>query len=65
MSSCVFCDILADKLPSSVILQDGLCCAFMDFQPVNPGRVLFIPTYHAPFLADLDEESGAQLSSTG
>jgi histidine triad (HIT) family protein len=33
----------------------------MDIQPVNPGHVLIIPTYHAPSLAELDEESGAHM----
>lgn len=61
MSACVFCDILAGKLPSSVVFKDDLCCALMDIQPVNPGHVLIIPTYHAPSLAELDEESGAHM----
>jgi len=58
MSTCVFCDILAGKRPSSVVFRDDLCWAFMDIQPVNPGHVLIIPTYHAPSLAELDEELG-------
>ncbi len=58
---CIFCDILAGKLPSSIVYQDELCTAFMDIQPVNPGHVLVIPNDHASFLADLDEETGAQL----
>jgi histidine triad (HIT) family protein len=33
----------------------------MDIQPVNPGHVLVIPNEHAAHLADLAEESGAQL----
>jgi histidine triad (HIT) family protein len=61
MSACVFCDILAGKLPSSVVLKDDLCWAFMDTQPVNPGHVLVIPTYHAPSLAELGEESGSHM----
>ncbi len=64
MSSCVFCDILAGKLPSSIIFRDDLCCAFMDIQPVNPGHVLIIPTYHASSLSELDEESGAHIFRT-
>ena len=61
MATCVFCDILAGKLPSSIVSQDDVCFAFMDIRPVNPGHVLVIPTYHAPSLAELDEASGAQL----
>ena len=64
MNACVFCDILAGKLPSSLVSKDDLCCAFMDIQPVNPGHVLIIPTYHASSLAQLDEESGAHIFRT-
>ena len=63
MNTCVFCDILAGELPSSVVFKDDLCWAFMDIQSVNPGHVLIIPTYHAPSLAELDEESGAHMFS--
>jgi histidine triad (HIT) family protein len=61
MDNCIFCDILAGKLPSSIVYQDNHCTAFMDIQPVNPGHVLVIPNLHAPFLADLDEETGAHM----
>ena len=61
MSDCEFCRILAGELPSSIVYQDELCTAFMDIQPVNTGHVLVIPNKHAPFLADLDEEAGAQI----
>jgi len=61
MEACVFCDILSGKLPSSVVFKDDVCWAFMDIQPVNPGHVLVIPTYHASSLAELDEASGAHM----
>jgi len=61
MRRCTFCDILAGKLPSSVIWQDDLCIAFVDIQPVNPGHVLVIPNQHAANLADLDPDCGAHL----
>ena len=61
MSACVFCDILADKRPSSIVFEDDVCCAFMDIQPVNPGHVLVIPRPHAACLAELDRESGAHM----
>lgn len=61
MSGCKFCRILAGELPSSIVLRDEECCAFMDIQPVNPGHVLIIPTYHAASLAELDEVSGARM----
>jgi histidine triad (HIT) family protein len=61
MSHCKFCEILSGETPSSIVYQDELCTAFMDIQSVNPGHVLVIPDAHAPFLADLDEEAGAQM----
>ena len=64
MSACIFCDILAGKAPSSVVLRDELCWAFLDIQPVNPGHVLVIPTCHASSLAELDEESGSHMFRT-
>lgn len=65
MSTCVFCDILAGKLPSSIVFQDDVCCAFMDIQPVNPGHVLVIPIAHAASLAELDGASGARMFRVG
>jgi histidine triad (HIT) family protein len=41
--------------------QDEKCTAFMDIQPVNPGHVLIVPNKHASYLADLDEDTGAQM----
>lgn len=61
METCIFCEILAGNSPASIVHQDALCSAVMDIQPVNPGHVLVIPNQHAAFLADLDEETGAQL----
>jgi histidine triad (HIT) family protein len=52
---------LAGKLPSSIIYQDDRCTTFMDIQPVNPGHVLVIPNTHVTYLADLNEEIGADM----
>jgi histidine triad (HIT) family protein len=61
MGDCVFCSILAGELPSSIVYQDDLCTALMDIQPVNRGHLLVVPNRHAPFLADLDEDTGAHM----
>lgn len=61
MDDCVFCDILAEKRPASVVLKDAVCWAFLDIRPVNPGHVLVVPIAHASNLAELDEESGAHM----
>ena len=58
---CVFCKLLSGELVVSMVHQDELCSAFMDIQPVNPGHMLVVPNRHAPYLAELKEEEGAQM----
>ena len=58
---CVICKLLSGELEVSMVHQDDLCSAFMDIQPVNPGHVLIVPNRHASYLADLQEEAGAQM----
>jgi len=58
---CIFCRILKDELEASFVYEDEICAAFMDIQPVNRGHLLVVPKRHAPFLADLDAEEGAQI----
>jgi len=60
-NDCVFCKLLSGELEVSVIHEDELCVAFMDVQPINPGHALVVPRKHAPYLADLEAEDGAQM----
>ena len=63
--SCVFCDIVAGHAPASIVFQDERTITFLDHRPVTPGHMLVVPRRHAPFLADLDPEDGAQLFRVG
>jgi len=63
--SCVFCDIVAGHAPASILFQDERTITFLDHRPVTPGHMLVVPRRHAPFLADLDPEDGAQLFRVG
>ncbi|MGQ0602427.1 MAG: HIT family protein [Anaerolineales bacterium] len=58
MADCIFCDILAGRLPASFTYRGEVCSVFMDIQPVNPGHVLVVPNQHAAYLADLEPETG-------
>jgi histidine triad (HIT) family protein len=62
--ACAFCEILAGRLPASVVLRDGSCTAFMDIQPINAGHVLVVPEEHAAHLADLPEDTGTHMFRT-
>ncbi len=62
---CIFCSIAAGRAPASIVYQDSKALAFMDICPVNPGHVLVVPREHAPFLADLSPDSGAEIFKLG
>ena len=64
MDDCVFCGILAGRLPVSVVVRGAGCTAFMDTQPINAGHVLVVPDEHAASLAELPEDTGARLFRT-
>jgi len=63
--SCIFCKIVAGEVPSSRVLEDETCLAFLDIGPLAPGHLLVIPKTHAMHLWDLDDQTvaaiGAQL----
>jgi histidine triad (HIT) family protein len=58
---CVFCAIVAGESPASIVHEDDDTLAFMTIGPVTLGHLMVIPKRHAPYLADLDEETGAQI----
>ena len=60
-SDCIICKLLSGNLEVSMVYQDDYCSAFMDIQPVNAGHMLVVSNRHAPYLADLKEEEGAQM----
>jgi histidine triad (HIT) family protein len=45
-SSCVFCSIIAGKLPKAVLYEDRNILALMDKYPINVGHTLVIPKIH-------------------
>ena len=49
----------------SFVYEDESTVALMDIRPVVRGHVLVVQRTHAPFLADLHPEDGAQLFRVG
>jgi len=56
--SCIFCDIVIGKSPSSDVYCSDRTIAFLDIQPVNSGHLIVVPVAHAANLAGLSEEDG-------
>jgi len=60
-ADCIFCAIVTGTAPASIVYDDADLLAFMDIRPVTPGHLLIILKRYAPFLADLDEATGARM----
>jgi histidine triad (HIT) family protein len=54
MSECLFCNIVAGKIPCEVVYQDDSVFAFKDIYPKAPVHVLIIPKKHINSLADIN-----------
>jgi histidine triad (HIT) family protein len=53
-ASCVFCGILAGKLPARMVHEDEDHIAFLPLEHINPGHIVLIPRRHTDDLFDLD-----------
>ena len=52
---CIFCQIVAGKVPSDIVYQDEEVVAFRDINPQAPVHLLIIPKKHIPSLAHLPD----------
>ena len=53
---CIFCKILAGKIPASIIDEDDRTIAFMDIAPATRGHALVIPRVHSVDLLSVGAE---------
>jgi histidine triad (HIT) family protein len=53
---CLFCKIVAGKIPSKPVYQDDELYAFHDIHPWAPVHFLIIPKLHIPSMALLTED---------
>lgn len=56
---CIFCKIVARKIPSRVVHEDDHVFAFHDIAPWAPVHFLIIPKLHIPSMAQIGPEHGA------
>ena len=52
---CIFCQIVAGKIPSDILYRDEEVIAFRDIHPMAPTHVLIIPKRHILSLAHLPD----------
>ena len=61
--ACLFCQIVAGKIPARIAYQDESVLAFHDINPQGPIHVLVIPKRHVTSLSDLTPEDDALVGS--
>lgn len=57
-SNCIFCKIVAGKIPSRKVHEDDHVFAFHDIAPWAPVHFLIIPKLHIPSMAHVGVEHG-------
>ncbi|MFC1907849.1 histidine triad nucleotide-binding protein [Chloroflexota bacterium] len=55
-TDCIFCQIVAGKVPSKIVYQDEEVLAFHDINPQAPTHLIIIPKKHIPSLAHLSRK---------
>ena len=64
-SACIFCKILREELPVTIVYEDEFSLAFMDLYPMLPGHVLVIPKEHHVSIQQLSPEMRSHLLEVG
>ena len=54
MEDCLFCKIIAGKIPCNKVYEDDDIFAFHDIHPVAPVHFMVIPKQHIASLAEVD-----------
>ena len=58
---CIFCKIIAGKIPAKKVHEDDELLAFHDIHPWAPVHILVIPKRHIVSMADVTEAEAALL----
>jgi histidine triad (HIT) family protein len=51
---CIFCKIVAGKIPCTKVYEDERALAFMDVSPLNEGHLLVVPKEHFGNIVEID-----------
>ena len=61
VDNCIFCKILADEIPSSVVYEDDMFRAILDVNPAAKGHVIILPKKHAANIFELPDEEASKI----
>ena len=63
MPDCLFCTIVAKRIPAEIVYEKDAVLAFLDIHPRTPGHTVVVPKQHVKTLLDLDQAMVAPLFS--
>ncbi|MFQ5707309.1 MAG: histidine triad nucleotide-binding protein [bacterium] len=61
MANCIFCNIVARKVPANILYDDDHVVAFKDLNPQAPVHVLIVPKEHIATVNDLDANDHSKM----
>ena len=61
MDNCIFCKIIAGKIPSATIYEDDKFKVILDRFPGNIGHALVLTKEHYSNIFEIDEDTAAEL----
>jgi histidine triad (HIT) family protein len=61
--SCLFCEIVAGRVPAKVAYQDEQVLAFHDINPQGPTHILVVPRRHITSLLEMSPADDALVGS--
>ena len=59
---CIFCQIIAEKVPSKKVYEDSTCLAILDINPAVKGHILLLPKEHYAIMPQVPEKVLRHLS---
>lgn len=60
---CIFCKIIRNEIPNTVVYEDDVVKAFLDITQGTPGHTLVIPKTHVPDIFAYDADLAAAVFS--
>lgn len=57
MEKCIFCEIVAKKIPAEILYEDEFILAFKDINPKAKFHLLLIPKIHIKNLFELNQKN--------
>lgn len=62
MQDCIFCKIVAGRIPSTKVYEDETVLAFLDIAPVSKGHILLVPKKHYETVLDIPDDAIKKMS---